>query len=240
MFLESMATPVVTYPRLIKRVRAVLIDSIVVPVAVFLTLFVGISLGVSHVYGKALLVIVPIIILEPMLVAISGGTVGHHLMKLRVAKQSGSGNINIIAATLRFALKILLGWLSFIFVLTTTKHQAAHDLIAGSIVIHKDPSNLPLHEVLSERSQTSDEFVYPPRWRRIFLIAGYWLVATIAFGAASYVISSSECTLGTRCTSADYFGQLFLEITWLIGLGWITIRGWTGRLLGCRRRNRDA
>ena len=144
----------VFYPRQIRRVRAILCDSVLLPIIVFGTLIIGDASGVSHLYGKVALALVPIFILEPGLVAFTGGTIGHHLFKIRVAKTSGYGNINIVAATVRFVVKMLLGWLSLIFVLTTRKHQAGHDLLARSVVIHANPSALTFysnHYGLSEQ-----------------------------------------------------------------------------------------
>ena len=88
----------IIYPRLIKRVRAVLIDSVLLPVAILVTLLLGNALGVSHPVGKAMLILAPIFILEPGLVAFTGGTVGHHLMKIRITRTDGKRNINIFAA----------------------------------------------------------------------------------------------------------------------------------------------
>lgn len=230
----------ITYPRLIKRVRAVLIDSVLLPVVVFGALIIGDALGVPGPYGKAMLILVPIFILEPGLVAFSGGTIGHHMLGIRVTKRDGLGNINIFAATIRFIVKLVLGWLSFIFVLTTTKHQAVHDLLAGSIVVHKDPTGLPSYEVLSERSGDGDAYIYPPGWRRIVVIALYWILATVTLGIITNLVFSSDCTTIHRCTTIDHLLEMVLSVAWLVGLGWITLRGWTGNLYGCRKRPREA
>lgn len=230
----------VTYPRLIKRVRAVLVDSVLLPVTVFSVLLIGDNLGVSGGNGKALLIALPIFLLEPGLVAFTGGTVGHHLLGIRVAKRDGSSNINIFAASIRFVVKLLLGWLSFIFVLTTRKHQAVHDLVAGSIVVHKDPSGLPEHEVLSERKPEMDAYLYPAVWRRVVVVAAYWVLVVIALGLASYVLTTVQCSKGYNCTTFDQLINIALNIAGLVGLGWVTVRGWSGRLFGCSRRPREA
>jgi uncharacterized RDD family membrane protein YckC len=230
----------VTYPRLIKRVRAVLIDSVLLPVCVFSVLLHGDSFGVSSVYGKAMLIFLPIFLLEPGMVAFTGGTVGHHLLKIRVAKRDGSRNINIFAATIRFAVKLVLGWLSFIFVLTTTKHQAVHDFVAGSIVIHKDATGLPAYDILSERTRETDAYVYPAAWRRVAVITVYWFLCTIALVIGSYIAITADCMRGRNCTSIDQLANIALAVAWLVSLGWVTVRGWSGRLVGCRRRLRDA
>lgn len=230
--------PPVLYPRLIRRVRAFLLDSVILPITVFGALIGGDALGVSHAYGKVALVLGPVFFLEPGLVAITGGTIGHHLFKIRVTKLDGHGNINVFAATVRFVVKLLLGWLSFIFVLTTRKHQAVHDLVARSVVIHKDASSLPTHEALPERAPDSAEYVYPARWRRVLIIAGYWFLATVALSFLSNIVASSACIEGHRCATGEYLLLLVLNIAWLVSLGWITVKGWGGLLHGCRRHPR--
>lgn len=230
----------ITYPRLIKRVRAVLIDYVLVLVSVLGTLILGDALGISHPVGKVMLFLVPIFVLDPGLVAFTGGTVGHHLQGLRVATVDGTRNINIIAATLRFALKAVLGWLSFIVVLTTAKHQAVHDLVARSVVIHKDATGLPAFEVLAERAIENPTYVYPPVWRRVVVILGYVLAATILLSVAIAVVLTSSCLDGHRCTTLDKLSEILLSVGWLVGLGWITVRGWNGTLPGCRRRQRES
>ena len=192
----------VTYPRLIKRVRAVLIDSVLLPVAVFSVLLLGDSMGVSSALGKATLIVLLIFVLEPGMVAFTGGTVGHHLLSIRVANRDGSRNINIFAATIRFVIKLVLGWLSFIFVLTTTKHQAVHDLVAGSIVVHKDTTGLPAYEVLSERTQETDAYTYPATGRRVAVITLYWILCSIALVIASYIAITTESLRTNQIFSA--------------------------------------
>ncbi len=230
----------IAYPRLIKRIRAVLIDSVLVPVSVLGTLILGNALGVSHPVGKVMLILAPIFVLEPGLVAFTGGTVGQHLQRIRVTTVDGTRNINIVAATLRFALKIILGWMSFISVFTTARHQAVHDLVVRSVVIHKDATGLPAFEVLSERTLDRATYVYPPVWRRLIVILGYAVAATILLSVATVVVSSSACLEGHRCTTLDKLFEIALSVCWLIGLGWITVRGWNGMLPGCRRSRRES
>jgi hypothetical protein len=125
------------------------------------------------------LLLVPIFILEPGLVAVTGGTVGHHLQGIRITRIDGQGNINIFAATIRFVVKLALGWLSFMFVFTAAKHQAVHDLVARSVVIHKNTDGLPAHELLAQRTFDTLTYVYPPAWRRVIVILAYLFIATI-------------------------------------------------------------
>lgn len=228
----------IAYPRLIKRIRAALIDSVLLPVAVFSALILGEAFGVSYPSGKVMLILAPIFVLEPGLVAFTGGTVGHHLMKIRITRIDGRRNLNVVAATVRFIVKLLLGWLSFILVLTTAKHQAVHDFIARSMVIHKDTEGLPAFEVLPERMLDSVAFVYPSTWHRIIVITGYAILATVIFSIATALASTTECMESHRCTTLDKLFETILSISWIVGLGWLTVRGWNGMLYGCKKRRR--
>ena len=224
------------YPRLIKRVRAVLIDSVLLPVSIFSVLIVGDALGVTHSFAKAMLFVVPVLVLDPVLVAFTGGTVGHHLMKIRITRLDGTGNINILAASVRFIVKVLLGWLSFVFVLTTKKHQAVHDLVARSLVVHKDARGLPSYDVLSERERDTGRFVYPPAWRRTIVVIAYCILVYLSVSMVSLAATSADCIGRNRCSTTDAMIEIALSIIWLVATGWIVVRGWNGRLLGCRRK----
>jgi uncharacterized RDD family membrane protein YckC len=227
-----------TYPRFLKRFRAVLIDSVILPVAVIGALIFGNAMGVTSGFGKGMMLLLPLLLLEPAMVAFTGGTIGHHLMKIRVAKMDGSGNINFFSATIRFMMRTLLGGLSLIFVFTTAKHQALHDLMARSVVIHKDPTGLPEYDVLAERKIDLAAYVYPAIWRRVIVAGMYWLLLTIALGVAIAMTSSDACMSVQRCTAAEEMLEKLLSIIWLVCLGWVTVRAWGGRLFGCRRRVR--
>ncbi len=130
----------------------------------------------------------------------------------------------------------MLGWLSFIFVLTTARHQAVHDLVARSLVIHKDTSGLPAFEVLGERAYKSKDYVLPSAWRRIAVIIAYAIFATVVLSVASFLVSTTACTEAQRCTTLDKLIEIVLSVLLLVGLGGICVLGWTGRLYGCRRR----
>ncbi|MEO7402047.1 MAG: hypothetical protein ABIU95_00090, partial [Burkholderiales bacterium] len=106
--LES-ARPDLRYPRLIKRVQAVLIDSILIPICAIGTLLLGTSLGVSGPFAKFMLLAGPALLLEPVLVTLTGGTVGHHVIGLRITRFDGIRNLNVFLALVRFAVKMALG-----------------------------------------------------------------------------------------------------------------------------------
>ncbi len=226
----------VSYPRLIKRVRAVLIDSVVVPVVTVAVVILGTLAGVTDIWGRGALVVASILFLEPGLVALTGGTVGHHLVGIRVEKVEGTGNLNFFVATLRAIVKFVLGWLSFIFVLTTKKHQAIHDLVAHSVVVHRNVLGLPSYEILSERQVESEQFVYPAKWKRVLIVLLYWILVTIVVIFVLRLLSSDQCIRFDRCTTLDALASLVFNLVWLLSTGALVVLGWRGQLPGAKRR----
>jgi len=228
------------YPRLIKRVRALLFDSLLLPVAVFSVLMLGSELGVSGVPGKVALVLAPVLALGPGLVALTGGTVGHHLQHIRVTTLDGRRNIGFFAAVIRSFVKLGLGWLSLVFILTTARHQAAHDLAAGSMVIHETTAGLPAHEILAERRLDEVNYRYPQAWKRLLVVALYAAALTALYPLILEVTWTTACLEYNRCTTRDMLVELVLNILWLVTIGWCAVRGWNGMLYGCRRRRRES
>jgi uncharacterized RDD family membrane protein YckC len=228
----------ITYPRLIKRVRAVLIDSVLTIIAIAASLAIVSAIGGSSAFAKIILIVSPVLILDPVLVTITGGTIGHHVMGIRVTRIDGLSRINIVAATVRFIVKTLFGWFSFIFVLTTSKHQAIHDLVAHSIVIHNNPQGLASYDVLTERLPKNDPYIYPSAWRRFLIIAAYWILYTIIISVCSAIFIAQTCLDHQHCSQSDDITSFTLSLLLLLGIGWITVRGWRGRLYGGRRKPR--
>lgn len=231
------ATPSLLYPRLIKRVRAVLIDSVLIPVVTMTILIIGVSMGVSSPIAKVMLLIFPVFILEPCMLAFTRGTIGHHLVGIKVTKRNGIDKINIFAATVRFLAKLLFGWFSFVFVFTSKKHQAIHDLVAGSIVTHRDASQLPQYDILQERVVEETGYKYPAIWKRLLTIAAYCVITIVLVAMVTAFAISDACLESTRyCSGLDRLITLFVNIIFLLSFGAIIILGWKSRLYGCRRK----
>ncbi len=128
------------YAALSQRVRAACFDTAILALLFFPTWIV---IDVSAATNTALKVVlylipsIPMLVIDLGFVAVTGGTIGHHLFKVRVIRKDGGGNIGFCAASIRFVVKMLLGWSSFLFILNTRRHQALHDMAANSIVVDK-------------------------------------------------------------------------------------------------------
>lgn len=228
-------TKLLIYPRLLRRLQAILIDSLVLPCAIIIFLLLGDAIGIKQTWGRALCFLLPIFIFEPGLVAFTGGTVGHHLMKLRVATMDGKRNINIFAALIRFVVKFAVGLLSLSCVLITRQHQALHDLLARSIVVYKNPIHLSAREALSLRLPDAN-YIYPRVWRRVLVTLMYIVLATMLLGILMAIVVSKNCVEHDVCSVNESFVVLGLEFVWLFAMGWILVKVWNGHLYGCRRK----
>lgn len=232
-----MATPSLQplYPRLIRRVRAYLIDGVLLMVVVYAWILCLPAFGELSLLAKMLALILPIMLIEPVLVAFTGGTIGHHIMGLRIRDGSQGGNIGILRATVRAVVRTLLGWFSFIFVLITRRHQALHDYFIGSIVVLRQPEALPVHEKLEPRMEESTRYRYPSGLRRVVFILVYALLIFVAVNAVGAMFVSEACSIGNHCTHGEETALGIAGLVLLFSIGTVIVLGWRGLLYGCRR-----
>ena len=138
------------YPRLLRRVRAVLIDEVVL-LAALAGWWATIGLSDASAAVKVVALCLVFVAVDPILVAWTGGTVGHHLMGMKVRSATRDKRVNLWVATVRGLLRYLLGAVSMVLILVTKRHQAIHDLATGTIVVLRDPERFPSREKFSER-----------------------------------------------------------------------------------------
>jgi len=173
------------------------------------------------------------------LVSTTGGTLGHHVLGIRVANKNTAKNINIIAAIVRFVVKIVLGLFSIISIFITRQHQAIHDSLVGSIVILKNPQAMKPYEALEEREVEEHGYSYPSKVRRVIMIILYNLTLLIVLGVVSTLSLSGSCVMYNQCSGSENVIAYSLSILWIIGFVASIILCWKGFLLGCRRKLTD-
>lgn len=228
-------TAVLHYPKVVRRIEAVIIDWLVF-VAAFFTIANLIAPLEVHGGFKAAAVVLVILVLEPGLVAATGATIGHHLRGLRVLDAGSGRNLNIFRAIVRFILKSLLGFVSLIFVLVTKRHQAIHDLVSGSVVVIKNPTNFQDHDVLPERIVEEEGYIYPSGERRVLVIFLYIVALVLGTSALAAFALSEQCLFREVCSPNDQLLETLIGGAWLVALAVTVVLGWRGRLWGARRK----
>lgn len=126
------------YPNLIDRTKALLIDGVILIVLIIITSDILTHFVNIPDYLKIGLFIVYFLLYEPILLCTKGATIGHHYAGIKVKKYSNTdANISFFSGIIRFTLKGLLGWISFISFFASDNKRAIHDFASSSIVLYK-------------------------------------------------------------------------------------------------------
>lgn len=222
------------YPRLLRRLQGVFIDGIVIPIAAVGTL-VALTYAGADTWVKVLCPLLVVCVLEPLAVSLSGGTVGHHLVGLRVRKERADERISVFAAFVRLLVKVLFGLPAFFVAFVTRKRQGLHDLAARSLIVHHSTVDLPRHELLPERTRADEDATYLSVGRRVLVMLLYWIVVYAAWNLLVFVILAGPCVDYGKCSQAQAVVALGALIALLVAFIVVAALGWRGKLYGCRK-----
>jgi uncharacterized RDD family membrane protein YckC len=128
------------YPFILERIQSILIDSVIIMACMIL--FSDILSNFKNVpnWVRAFL-FVSLFLYEPVMTTFSG-TIGNNIKGIRVRKHSDENtSITFFQAVIRYAFKLLLGWLSFISIFSNNKKRAIHDIVSGTVMIKINNSN---------------------------------------------------------------------------------------------------
>ena len=123
------------YPQLSDRVQSTFVDTILLIVLMFV--FASVLDKFENVpdWVRILMFASLFIIYEPVCM-VFGSTLGNYIKGIRVRKNNDSTKrINIFQAIVRYPVKVLLGWVSFLTIHSNPKRRAIHDLVSGSVMI---------------------------------------------------------------------------------------------------------
>lgn len=125
------------YAKLFTRVKAAIIDSIVLIVLMYLASWVFNAIGTVPNYARITIFVVIFLIYEPILISIFGATVGHFFNDIEVKRENNeSKNVIFPRAIFRFVFKFFLGWVSLLTIRNNKKGKAIHDFVGGSVVLN--------------------------------------------------------------------------------------------------------
>lgn len=126
------------YAGLIERIKAAIIDGIVMVIIMFGFYKVfGFFGEVSDVIRGSAMVFV-FVLYDPITTSMFGATLGHSSVGIMVKRFSDeTRNIPFPMALLRFITKVVLGWVSLLSVSLSDNKRAVHDFVAGSVVMYQ-------------------------------------------------------------------------------------------------------
>jgi uncharacterized RDD family membrane protein YckC len=179
------------YPRVLRRVQGALIDGLVIPVAAVGAIVALGYAGIGSGYLKGMVALFLILLLEPLAVSFTGGSIGHHVVGMRVRRISRDEKIGILSALVRFVVKTLAGLPAFLVVLTTRRRQALHDVAARSVVVYKRGGGVPSHEILPELSRAEEHRAYTSVGRRLLVIVAYWAFSYLLLSIAALALCAN-------------------------------------------------
>lgn len=235
--IETVASQPV-YATFMARLRALLIDAIIITVAIAVLLLL--AAFTEDLPGTGRIVIVAIFALvllyEPVLVSRSGATIGHRRSGLRVVSDRTNGPPSFLVAFARFVLKTALGLPAFVTMALTRRHQAFHDLLTRTTVQVNDTSAVFPFDYVAARPAAPGEASKPSRLRRVIVSVAFLLLAYIALIGVLAMAVSGSCLLNSACSPNDELVRRIADIVFLTVMLMIIVLGWQGRLPGARRR----
>ena len=228
------------YARFSRRMRGIVIDWIIAMVVLFGAVMLASATGNSDVSRMlGCLVIAFLLLYEPVLVTLTGGTVGHWISNLRVVDDRTGGNVSFAKALARLVIKGVLSWYSFVILAATRRNQAVHDLLTRSTVQIRDASKARVGQYVTERVEPADGSMPSSRRRSVVTIlylalslaAWFMMVSSLVVAGAlsEGCIDRDFCSAGERAINAAIGVGTLLAVAGVIALGW------NGRLPGARR-----
>lgn len=126
------------YPGIFSRVKATIIDSVIIIVLMLAATDVFSNLENVPDYAKIIVFVGIFVLYDPLMVSVFGATIGHRLNKLKVQGLDHGKKINLGLAIVRFLIKSSLGWVSLVTVNKNALRQAIHDTAVKSIVVYDE------------------------------------------------------------------------------------------------------
>jgi uncharacterized RDD family membrane protein YckC len=239
---EAPTTPAPKYARFSRRFRGIVLDWMILMAILFGALALASTVRNDN-FSRALgiLVIAALLLYEPILVSLTGSTLGHYLTNLRVVDERG-GNVSFLKACARVVIKGVLGVYSFVTLAATRRNQAVHDLLTKSTVQIRDPAKALAGQYVNERDGTADTSL-PSRWRRVATICVYLALMHVAYIAVAMSLSAAGLMSNacidklSRCSAGEWLFNAAEAVLMLLLTALIIARGWRGRLFGaCKAR----
>jgi hypothetical protein len=230
-----MPVAVPRYATFARRVRALVLDALVLSVAFVVVAFLAGSFHLPEAarLGLFTAVILTVVLYEAVTVSVWGRTIGHRLANLRVVAPTATGRLPLWMAFLRWLLKVVTGLASFATMGATRRNQALHDLPFRTTVEIADPARAKEHEYVLERP-APDVRRLPSPGRRLAVMLAYLVLLMVVSWALMSAAVSGACLQGNACSREDARLLQLFDTVWLAASISAAAFGWRGRLPGAR------
>ena len=234
MNVASSASPVV-FASFTVRARALVTDMLVQGTSfVIIMLLASAAESVPSSGRIAFAAVVALLALyEPLQVARFGATVGHRWANIRVVRTATGDRPGLGRSSLRWFLKTILGLPSFLLMAFTSRHQALHDAITGTVVTITDASKARAVDAIAEREPEAAN-TRAPAWKRIAVSLGFLLLAIIVLLVVEILLVSSDCLKGGTCSGVEAALVDTIGLLFVLAVFAIPMLGWFGKLPGAR------
>lgn len=235
----------VLYATLPRRIKAGIVDGIVV-----MSLFIIAPLVINSLAGEdiginGIVMFIPPLLLEPFLISYLGFTFGQYIFGIQVVRVDTGGKCPLPASFIRYCMKIILGLFSMLYMLFSRKHQAIHDHIANTLVVlsHKRIEQRPEFAQYGETEQELEDdlsYSYPSALRRFICFCIWSFAITIPYGilieiAALLLLPGYTPDTEKLPDHIEIATEVVLSIIYVI----FAVLASKGRLLGARRKKKD-
>ena len=123
------------YPSLSDRIQSAFIDAVLIVVLMFMATALLDKYENAPDCIRIVLFFGLWAVYEPLCTTL-GCTLGNYMKGIRVRRYTNeSKRINFFAAFVRYCVKILLGWISFITIHFSPERRAIHDYMVGSVMV---------------------------------------------------------------------------------------------------------
>jgi len=125
----------IQYCTLTDRLKAMLIDAFFMMMVMLLFSTLLDEISKPLVWARVVMFMAIWVLYEPVCIAY-GCTIGQYLMHIRVRRiRDTTKNIHIVLSYMRYIIKFVLGWLSFLSIAFNQQRQAIHDMAVESVMI---------------------------------------------------------------------------------------------------------
>jgi uncharacterized RDD family membrane protein YckC len=224
------------YARATPRLKA-LVRDLIVQFSILVCLIVPFAIVENR---RFLSVLAPVCLLafvlyEPVLVALRGATFGHRSMNLRIVRASDFGRVSFPRAVVRLLVKAVFGIPAFVAMYFTSRHQALHDLAAGTVVIPYD-ARVVRREWFDPARPDQAETTLPGVFQRLLVILVHWAVLFVLTVVAVMVLLFECLANDVPCSPTADFLVNILVLFAMVGFVGIGVAGWKGLLWGAQRK----